>query len=202
MNVVDYFETKEEKASDSVYTVKLKGGRTIDTYALCGKKSIYTVLLDNEQEADVIRIQRSEDEPSLVYVNTECNIDEEAVLKFLHDNYEEFASYRLVKREKACVDSLIPMTRGMERDRYDFIIGSTTDTEIQNAIEKHIDIVSYIKCAIETNLENDSIRLLSIYEEADETERAIMDLALINICGFTMASVIKEAEEEGYLLKD
>ena len=100
------------------------------------------------------------------------------------------------------MDSLIPMTRGMERDRYDFIIGSTTDTEIQNAIEKHIDIVSYIKCAIETNLENDSIRLLSIYEEADETERAIMDLALINICGFTMASVIKEAEEEGYLLKD
>lgn len=90
----------------------------------------------------------------------------------------------------------------MQEGRYDYVRGSTTDDEIRSAVEKRLDVVSAIRNAMETDDENDSMRLLSLYEEADETERAITDVLMINICGYTLSSIIREAEENGYLLDD
>lgn len=51
----------------------------------------------------------------------------------------------------------------MKMERYDFAKGSTTDEEIRSAIEKRLDVVSAIRNAMETDDENDSMRLLSLY---------------------------------------
>ena len=90
----------------------------------------------------------------------------------------------------------------MKMERYDFAKGSTTDDEIRSAVKKRLDVVSAIRNAMETDDENDSMRLLSLYGDADETERAVMDVLMINICGYTLSSIITEAEENGYLLDD
>lgn len=90
----------------------------------------------------------------------------------------------------------------MKEERYDFMLGNTTDEEIDSAIDGNLDIVSVIRMEMTDDDENDTHHLLSLYKEADKKERAIMDALMISICGWTLSSLIRIADENGFELEN
>lgn len=88
----------------------------------------------------------------------------------------------------------------MKKERYDFMLGNTTDEEIDSAIDGNLDIISVIRMEMMDDDENDTHHLLFLYKEADKKERAIMDALMISICGWTLSSLIREADKRDCLL--
>ena len=80
---------------------------------------------------------------------------------------------------------------------YNWAKGNTTKEDIENAIEKHLDVRNQIYLEMETDYDAKSSALLSDYLMANDDERAIMDVVLADICGWTMGSIIKRAERDG-----
>lgn len=74
----------------------------------------------------------------------------------------------------------------MDARYYDYNIGVTTDESLEIAEMEELDVVGQIVADILEDEENDSENLINLYINADETERAIMDSMLINICGYTV----------------
>lgn len=83
----------------------------------------------------------------------------------------------------------------MECKFYDWAKGKTKTETIQRARKAEYDVVNQILIEMETDTENESMKLLSDYAKANESERAIMDSFLVRLCGFTMESIIAKAKE-------
>lgn len=90
----------------------------------------------------------------------------------------------------------------MKKELYQYNIGKTTDVMIKKAEEKNLDLVGQIAEEIFNDDENDTSNLLRLYKEANETERAIMDSMLVSICGWTMNTIIENAEKEENVLDE
>jgi hypothetical protein len=80
--------------------------------------------------------------------------------------------------------------------------GLTSDEIIAEAQEKNLDVVSQITEEIMTDDTNESSRILDLYKRANSQERAIMDALLIDLCGYSMSSIIDHAKEKENTLED
>jgi hypothetical protein len=91
----------------------------------------------------------------------------------------------------------------MDKKRYDYLIGYTSDDELNDALNRieetedawgdsDYSIIRTIYSSMESDTEDDSKYLLKMYLDADEKERAIMDAVLVCVCGYSMSSIIKE----------
>ena len=78
---------------------------------------------------------------------------------------------------------------------HDVYKGDTTDEEINEAISGKLDVMTAIINEIQTDDENESMRLLEAYKDASEEERAVLDYALTCITGYTMGTIIEKAKE-------
>ena len=82
----------------------------------------------------------------------------------------------------------------MDKRMYEWAKGSTSDETIKKALEKRLDIISTIRSEMESDDDNESVRLLGLYEAADDNERAILDAALVALCGWTMENIIETTD--------
>ena len=80
--------------------------------------------------------------------------------------------------------------------------GLTRDDAIDMAKKKGLDIVSQIQEEIMTDDHNDTWALLDLYEKANKQERCVMDALLIDLCGYSMGSIIHNAYEAERILED
>lgn len=90
----------------------------------------------------------------------------------------------------------------MERKFYSWAKGNTTKADIANAIEKNLDVRNQIYLEMETDYDAKSSALLADYLMANDDERAIMDVVLADICGWTMGSIIERAEKYGNIVEE
>lgn len=77
------------------------------------------------------------------------------------------------------------------KQRYIYL-EDTTDDDIKKAKEGKLDLVSAIKEQIESDVENETNNLLHLYETCSTEERAIADYLLVQICGYTLHTIINE----------
>lgn len=84
----------------------------------------------------------------------------------------------------------------MNEIRYEFYLGGTKDETVERAIDYDYDVITVIKKEMETDCDWESLKLLELYLQADEKERAILDAALVCMCGWTMESIITNIEED------
>lgn len=77
---------------------------------------------------------------------------------------------------------------------------STSTEDIASALKERLDVVGQIMNDMMTDDENDSKKLLCIYQNSSPEERGIMDYVLVCLCGYTMHSVIENAKETGNIL--
>ena len=73
---------------------------------------------------------------------------------------------------------------------YDCFKGRTTSDTIEKGIDLNCDVVNQIYLEIESDMENESFKLLIAYRRANEEERALMDYVLTCLCGYTMETII------------
>ena len=78
---------------------------------------------------------------------------------------------------------------------YDCFKGSTTWDNIKDGIELNCDVVNQIQIEMESDTENESYKLLTAYQRANEDERALMDYILVCLCGYTMNTIIEHAKD-------
>lgn len=78
---------------------------------------------------------------------------------------------------------------------YNWAKGNTTKEDVEYAINEDLDVISQIQTEMMTDYDCDSMSVLVDYMNANEDERAIMDALLINLCGWSMGSIIKRAAE-------
>jgi len=88
----------------------------------------------------------------------------------------------------------------MNKTFYNWACGATSTGTIEQAITDELDVISTIETEILSDESNESMKLLAMYKDATEEERAIMDTMLVDICGWTMGSIIMLASgREKYL---
>ena len=86
----------------------------------------------------------------------------------------------------------------MNESRYKFFLGRTKNETLEHAIENDYDVIAKIFEEMETDCDWESSRLLDLYLQADEKERAILDAMLVYLCGWSMETIIREIHcEEG-----
>lgn len=84
---------------------------------------------------------------------------------------------------------------------YAWAFGMTKDEDLSSAREllesdPEIDLGAVIIQEMETDQDRKTGDILSVYESAGETERALLDALLVNLCGWSMANIIKKAKGE------
>lgn len=62
------------------------------------------------------------------------------------------------------------------------------------------DVISAIQNAMMDDDDNQSVRLVDTYNAADEAIKAVIDDVLIMLCGFSMPSLIRNAQDGGLTL--
>ena len=73
-------------------------------------------------------------------------------------------------------------------------LNNITESDLDKAIEDNLDIIGTIISEAETDNENESDRLLEFYKACNSSERAIIDLVLMYICGWRMKTIIDKSE--------
>lgn len=114
-----------------------------------------------------------------------------------------FVSYK--NNEKLSIDVTKKVIRESETQSKilaRWAYGLTRNDAIDMAKKKGLDIVSQIQEEIMTDDRNDSWALLDLYEKANEQERCVMDALLIDLCGYSMGSIIHNAYEAERILED
>lgn len=79
---------------------------------------------------------------------------------------------------------------------YNWAKGNTTKEQIVTAINEDLNVIEQIHKEMITDYDCDSMSLLVDYQMANEDERAIMDTVLINLCGWSMGSIIEQCKED------
>ena len=74
---------------------------------------------------------------------------------------------------------------------YEWAKGGTKADSILKALVADADVISTIRQEAESDEENESAKLLNMYHNASDEEKAIMDSVLVTICGWTMESIIE-----------
>lgn len=82
---------------------------------------------------------------------------------------------------------------------FDYAKGCTTQEHIDNAESKNLDVLSVFAEEFNSDADGRSSQIISLYARANEDERAVMDALLIDICGWSMGSLIAMANERGYI---
>lgn len=75
-----------------------------------------------------------------------------------------------------------------------YYIGQTTDEDIKAAyqmLEQEKSVINKIMEEMASDGENESDKLLALYEESTKEERALLDSALIAICGWSLHTIIE-----------
>ena len=72
--------------------------------------------------------------------------------------------------------------------------GNTTKEQIEEAINGDFNVIERIYQEMMTDYDTDSMSLLVDYQMATEEERAIMDAVLIDLCGWSMGSIIEKCK--------
>lgn len=85
-------------------------------------------------------------------------------------------------------------TNRLGQTRCDCMRGLTKNADVMHAINNGLDVITPLQTEILNDTENNSYQLLSLYEDADEHERALMDTVLVCICGWGMKSIIEMAK--------
>lgn len=119
--------------------------------------------------------------------------NEELVSEFQRISAEiPIADLRKILNERCVREKTLGWTyKGINISEPDFALGCTTDDDV--ATDK--DVISYIQAEMFNDDENDSIKLLDLYRNANEIERAIMDSVLVCICGWTMSHIVEESAD-------
>lgn len=78
------------------------------------------------------------------------------------------------------------------REYYYCFLNDTTLEKLKEAEEK--DVISVIQEEMATDTENDSAKLIDLYQKVSKEERALLDYMLVCLCGYTMSSIIEKAK--------
>lgn len=81
--------------------------------------------------------------------------------------------------------------------KVDYAKGMTTDESVKKALENRYDVCEVLTTEILSDCDREPHAALQLYADANEHERAVMDALLINLCGWSMNSIINFAEERG-----
>lgn len=73
--------------------------------------------------------------------------------------------------------------------------GNTTKEQIEMAINEDMDVIERICKEMMSDYDNDSMSLLVDYQMATEEERAVMDAVLVDLCGWSLGSIIEKIKE-------
>ena len=73
--------------------------------------------------------------------------------------------------------------------------GNTTKEQIEMAINEDMDVIERIQREMMTDYDRDSMSVLVDYQMATENERAVMDALLINLCGWSLGSIIEKIKD-------
>lgn len=68
------------------------------------------------------------------------------------------------------------------------------NSEIQNAIERNLDVVGSIGKKILADKENESLEFLDFYQRSSDLVKASIDATLIYLCGYDMKWIISEGK--------
>ena len=82
---------------------------------------------------------------------------------------------------------------------FEWAEGLTKDESIDKILENEQasdEICNIILAEMESDADSEPYSLLHNYKKADKMERAAMDAVLINLCGWSMESIIDKALEE------
>ena len=109
-----------------------------------------------------------------------------------------FSSYEELREEGYIID--VPeaeeeevMKKRIRSGYVDMYEGQTTDEDIQNGfqlIEKEKSIVAKIMEEMVSDGDDESDKLLNLYLESTPKERALLDCALIALCGWSLHTII------------
>lgn len=73
--------------------------------------------------------------------------------------------------------------------------GNTTKEHIEMAINEDMDVIERIHQEMMSDYDRDSMSILVDYQMATENERAVMDALLINLCGWSLGSIIEKIKD-------
>lgn len=73
--------------------------------------------------------------------------------------------------------------------------GNTTNEQIEMAINEDMDVIERIHYEMMTDYDRDSMSVLVDYQMATENERAVMDALLINLCGWSLGTIIEKIKD-------
>ena len=73
--------------------------------------------------------------------------------------------------------------------------GNTTKEQIEMAIDEDMYVIERIHREIMTDYDRDSMSVLVDYQMATANERAVMDALLINLCGWSLGSIIEKIKD-------
>ena len=82
----------------------------------------------------------------------------------------------------------------------EYFVGDTKDEDIKKAKTLNVDIVGTILSLMLDDDENDTERIIRMYDDGIPEECAIMDALLTALCGETFASIVDSANEKGLFL--
>ena len=100
-----------------------------------------------------------------------------------------------MKEKEISISAKIDAAKGY--DPFACFVGSTTDELLKRGAaaeeSEEIDILTTLKEEVDSDCDGKGRRLIGLYFFANERERAVMDTLLVEICGWTMASLLKRA---------
>ena len=72
----------------------------------------------------------------------------------------------------------------------------TTDDDIEKATREKLDIVTAVKAQMDSDVENETANIIRMYAAANAEERAIADYLLVQLCGYTLHTIINDFAEK------
>lgn len=122
------------------------------------------------------------------FMNKNKNLETE--LSRLNGNLE-----KLMKTNEA-KETRVPAVEGRMSDRFvPSIYDQVENSELEYAIDHDVDIVGTIFAEMESDGENESRKILARYLSGDAAERQLIDNVLVNLCGWSMSTLLKKAIE-------
>ncbi len=78
--------------------------------------------------------------------------------------------------------------------------GCTTDEQINYGLSRNVNLIKTIANEMQYEHEDtESTKLLELYQEANEDEKALLDFAMVCLTGNTMNSLIEEAIKSDFI---
>jgi len=91
----------------------------------------------------------------------------------------------------------------MLNDKYHRLYkGDTSEEVIRQADKDKVDIISQLFTEMTTDDENETEKLLELYLNVTDEERALLDYMLVSICGNTLHTLIENARATNTYLEE